>query len=1105
MRTLSKNIFWAIMTLLLIAFIFSLFYTEQKPAAVLSIDQLVSKINNGEVAKIVVSGNDLKIELKDGSRAISKKEAEAGLSETLKNYGVESAALQKVSLEIKEESGFRFWMSVLIPSLLPLLIIGAFFWLMLRQARTGMSQAFTFGKANVKLFTQFKDRITFKDVAGLKEAKEELIEVVDFLKNPKKYLEIGARIPRGVLLLGPPGCGKTYIARAVAGEANVPFFHISGSEFIEMFVGVGSARVRDLFQTAKKAAPCITGDTLITLSDGQEIPIQEIFDKKMVGVEVPSINNNLEIENAKIIGIIKRPPKEVYELKTYHSSIKATDNHLFPRIKNGQIEWVELKNLKKGDRIAAPRKIKTSNRIVSILELLPPETRIYLKNNQYKEKIRKDGRGWRLCPIRLKDWKNPNFEEINKIAIGHGGWGDSWLFKMPQFLNEDVLYLKGLIDSDGHLPKRSHSTINFINTEINLHQKLREILKENFGYEPKIYLNKKHYETILPQGKKPEKLKDCYTTNINNKIIRIILKKIDEIILTLPENLIASWLSGVFDGDGYIANKSNTPKIVIVATNPNLNYKIKAGLHRLGIIGYSTQSNKGSSIEITGKINIGIFKNKIFSFHPDKAMKLKEIKLDGKSFWRIDQIPVGYLLKRARVSCGMGQRQFINGHEVSCWERNIFIPARENLIKRFGEIENWLSISNLQKTAEIKQLEKLIKGEVFWSKITSIKKLPKKEVVYDISLDKNFNFLANRLFIHNCLVFIDEIDAIGRERGAGLGGGHDEREQTLNQILVEMDGFERDTKVIVIAATNRPDILDPALLRPGRFDRRIVLDMPDINDREEILKIHSREKKLAKDVDLRKVAERTPGFSGADLANLMNEAALLAARKNQKEITQQDIFDSIEKVLLGPERRSRVLSAKEKEITAYHEAGHALVAASLKNADPVHKVSIVARGRTGGYTLKLPTEETYLRTKSQFMTDLTVLLGGYASEQIIFNDISTGAANDLQNASDLARKLVTKFGMSEKIGPITYGKTEELIFLGREITTEKNYSEKMAAEIDKEVKNFIDKALNTAKKIIVSRKKVLQAIAQKLIEKETLEREEFENLIKSFKLKPISA
>jgi cell division protease FtsH len=609
MKNLSKNIFWALTTLMLIAFIFSLFYSEQKPVAVLSIDQLVAKINSAEVSKIIVSGNELEIELKNGEKAFSKKETEAGLSETLKNYGVNPLALQKVGLEIKEESGWKYWLSVLIPSLLPLLIIGVFFWLMFRQARTGMSQAFTFGKANIRLFTQFKDRITFKDVAGLKEAKQELMEVVDFLKNPKKYLDIGARIPRGVLLYGPTGTGKTMLAKATAGEANVPFFHISASEFVEMFVGVGAARTRDAFATAKKAAPSI--------------------------------------------------------------------------------------------------------------------------------------------------------------------------------------------------------------------------------------------------------------------------------------------------------------------------------------------------------------------------------------------------------------------------------------------------------------------------------------------------------------LFIDEIDAIGRERGAGLGGGHDEREQTLNQILVEMDGFDRETRVVILAATNRPDILDPALLRPGRFDRRVVLDLPDINDREEIVKIHSRGKSLARDVDFRKIAIRTPGFSGADLANLMNEAAIWAARKNQFHIIQQDILDSIEKVLLGPERRSRVLSAKEKEITAYHEAGHSLIAASLENADPVQKVSIVARGRAGGYTLKLPTEETYLRTKSQFMTDLAVMLGGYISERQTFGDISTGASNDLQMASELARKLVTKFGMSEKLGPMTFGKTQELIFLGREISTEKDYSEKVAAEIDKEVKGFIEKARKTAEKIIKSRRYVLKAIAKQLIEKETLEKEEFESLIKTFRLKPM--
>ena len=607
MKNFSKNIFWAIIAFLIITFLFSLAYQEKKAAVVLSLDQLAAKINSNEISKIVVSANNLDIELVNGEKATAKKEFESGLSETLRNFNVDANAFKKVNIEVKEESGWKYWASILIPSLLPLLIIGWFFWMMFRQAGRGMSQAMTFGKANIKLFTQFKDRVTFNDVAGLKEAKQELMEVVDFLKNPKKYLDIGAKIPRGVLLYGAPGTGKTLLARAVAGEANVPFFHISGSEFVEMFVGVGASRVRDLFDTAKKA---------------------------------------------------------------------------------------------------------------------------------------------------------------------------------------------------------------------------------------------------------------------------------------------------------------------------------------------------------------------------------------GRS-----------------------------------------------------------------------------------------------------------------------IIFIDEIDAVGRERGAGLGGGHDEREQTLNQILVEMDGFEKNDKRIVVAATNRPDVLDIALLRPGRFDRRVILDLPDINDREEILKIHAKGKIQASDINIRKIAERTPGFSGADLANLLNEAALLAARKNQKEIKQIDIFESIEKVLLGPERRSRVFSKKEKDITAFHEAGHALVAASLKNADPVHKVSIVARGRAGGYTLKLPLEETYLRTKSQFMTDLAMMLGGYIAEKSVFGDISTGASSDLQSASSLTRKLITKYGMSEKLGPITFGKTDEMVFLGREITMEKNYSEDVAKQIDEEVKSFIKKAYETAEKIINSRRKILDAIAKNLIEKETIEREEFDNLIKSFKFK----
>jgi cell division protease FtsH len=355
------------------------------------------------------------------------------------------------------------------------------------------------------------------------------------------------------------------------------------------------------------------------------------------------------------------------------------------------------------------------------------------------------------------------------------------------------------------------------------------------------------------------------------------------------------------------------------------------------------------------------------------------------------------------------------------------------------------------------------------------------------------------------IVFMDEIDAVGRHRGAGLGGGHDEREQTLNQILVEMDGFEPHESVIVMAATNRPDVLDPALLRPGRFDRRVVLDLPDINDRESILKIHALKKPLAKGVNLRVISERTPGFSGADLSNLMNEAAILAARENRRFVEQPDLIRSIEKVLLGPERKSHILSPKEKEISAYHEAGHALVAAVLPNADPVHKITIVARGRAAGYTLKLPSEDRHLYSRPTFVDELAAALGGYASEKLVFGELTTGSADDIRKATMIARDLVTKYGMSEKIGPITLGERDELVFLGKELGLEKNYSEAVAKLIDSEVGKFMKGAFSRAFTILRKYRKVLDALAERLIENETIEREEFESILGSFGLKQATA
>jgi len=609
MKNLLKNILIAFIIFLVIASIFSL--TQEIPnnrAEKISFSQLVEQINNNKVKRILIKGNKLNIELKNGKKEIAYKEVESSLTQSLKNYGIPPEKIKEIELDVKEESKLNFWLGIVIPFLLPSIIILIFFWMMLKGARHGQTQIFSFGRTRARLFTPEtqKEKVTFEDVANLKEAKEELQEIVEFLKEPKKFTKLGAKIPKGVLLIGAPGTGKTLLARAVANEAGVPFFAVSGSEFIELFVGVGSSRIRDLFRTAKKHTPC--------------------------------------------------------------------------------------------------------------------------------------------------------------------------------------------------------------------------------------------------------------------------------------------------------------------------------------------------------------------------------------------------------------------------------------------------------------------------------------------------------------LVFIDEIESIGRQRGYGIGGGYEEREQTLNQLLSEMDGFEPNNGIIVLAATNQPSVLDPALLRPGRFDRRIILDEPDIKAREEILKIHTKDKKLAKDVNLREIAERTPGFTGADLANLTNEAALLAAKRNKKEITQDELRECIEKVLLGPERKSHILSKKEKEIAAYHEAGHALVNASLPHTDPVHKVSIISRGRAAGYTLKLPEEDKHLRTRSEFIDELAVLLGGYVAEELVFNELTTGASSDLEVASDLARRLVTQYGMSE-LGPITYGRFYHSPFLDQEYTIEKNYSEKVAAQIDKEVKKLIDNAYNTAKKILTRRRRTLDKLAKILMEKETIERKEFIKIVGRRKIK----
>ncbi len=595
-----KNIAIFFLMLILLLGIFSFFDSSSKKSTEISVAKLVSQINADQVKNITVTGSKLDITLKDDTTATTHKEVNEPLSDMLKNYGVSSDKIAAIDITIKDENSNNSWWMTILPYILPLFIIIAVVWFMMRQVQGVNNRAMSFGQSGAKMANQ-NNKVTFGDVAGAYEAKEDLKEIVDFLRNPQKFTDVGAKIPRGVLLLGAPGTGKTLLARAVAGEAKVPFFHISGSEFVEMFVGVGASRVRDLFKKAKKASPC--------------------------------------------------------------------------------------------------------------------------------------------------------------------------------------------------------------------------------------------------------------------------------------------------------------------------------------------------------------------------------------------------------------------------------------------------------------------------------------------------------------LIFIDEIDAVGRQRGAGLGGSHDEREQTLNQILVEMDGFDNQTNIIVIAATNRPDVLDPALLRPGRFDRQVVIDLPDIKDREEILKIHAKNKPLEEDANLKIVAQRTPGFSGADLANLLNEAAIVAAKKNEKKIKGQNVLDAIERVLLGRERKSHILSDKEKKVTAYHEAGHALISHVLPHSDPVHKVSIISRGRAAGYTINLPDEEKKMTSYSDFVDNMAVLLGGFAAEKIFFDEVTTGASNDLKKVTQMARQMVTQYGMDHKLGPRTFGEKEEMVFLGKEIHERRDYSEKTAEVIDEEISNYIKQALKTAEKTITDHKEKMDKIVAQLIEKETIEKEEFEAIM----------
>jgi len=1004
-------------------------------------------------------------------------------------------------IDIDYRAGGLNWLSLLLGWLPMIILFGAWLFIM-RQMQAGGSAALKFGKTRARVLLESQPKVTFKDVAGCDEAKYELQEIIEFLKEPQKFQRLGGRIPKGALLLGPPGSGKTLLAKAVAGEAGVPFFSMSGSDFVEMFVGVGASRVRDLFEQGKRNAPCLTGDAVVTLSGGRQVTIREMFESAMVGVKVPAMAEDFRLDDATVLGITCKPSQDLFEVRTSTSAVKATGNHLFPVLREGGMEWIRADALTTDDYVAVPRVIPTSSAEVLFTSLLPAEdVLVHFRGEPAK------ARRPRLHEV-LPNLRS-RYDEIEALSLGGGGFTSSRLERFPLIVSEDLAYLCGLIASDGCFGRRGQRSIQFVNTEPALHERVREILELEFRYSPKRHLNAKHFENLLPQGKVPRTLKDCWTTHINSRLLCDALRVLNDRVLELPEFLVSAWLRGVFDGDGHVRVCENSPRVIFSAWDGAANQRIRDALLRVGIpTSLSNRAHAGTygNIELSGIDFIRRFDSRVWSDHPAKRQALDDLMemhygRDSSSS-RLDAVPVAGILRRARTSLGMGQREFHRGHVVSAYERGLNNPSRTSLQSVVEEMEIRSERLELPATSEFEALRDLAHSAVLWSRIQSVVPIPAGEPVYDLCLDRHNCFVANNIIVHNCIIFIDEIDAVGRHRGAGLGGGHDEREQTLNQLLVEMDGFDSNEGVIMIAATNRPDVLDPALLRPGRFDRQIVVDWPDVRGREGILRVHTRRIPLADDVDLTAIARSTPGLAGADLANLVNESALLAARRNRKKVAARDFEDAKDKVMLGMERKSLVMTEEERRTTAYHEAGHALVALLQPGIDPVDKVTIIPRGRALGVTSYVPSEERHNRSKEDLVRRLCASMGGRAAEFLIFNHFTTGAANDIDQATSLARRMVCEYGMSERLGPLTFGKKEEMVFLGREISSHKDYSEQTAVAIDEEVRVMVDGAFKEALELLRKHIDKLHLIANTLLEREVLDRVEMDKLMRGEKLDP---
>ncbi len=1049
MKFISKNLLIAVFIFFALITAYSLFAEFNKEQKIISLSELASNIKDDKISKIEINDGSLKVYLKNGETVSAKKENDSSFTETMKNFGLSEKELQKQIIEVKSDSGFRYWMEFIIPILAPFAIIFFFFWLISRQVKSTSFQAFSFGKSKARVIMpdDKKEKVKFKDVAGVEEAKEELIEIVDFLKNPKKFLNIGAKIPKGVLLIGPPGSGKTLLAKAVAGEAGVPFFHLSASEFVELFVGVGASRVRSLFQDAKKAAPSIMfideidavgryrGAGLGGGHDEREQTLNQIL-VEMDGFET---NESVIVMAASVTGdtpvLIKK--NDIYKLLP----ISEVINSYYEDEKDGFEKFMddldvlgfENKNVK----------FKTKN--------------IYFGNGVFKK---------------VRSVFRHKVNEIYEIEYLGG--------KLRTTANHSVFVrVKSGLKAIAVSELKAGDCLVSLPYKVNRTNKnLREIRSCKFNDD---------FEMELEVWK-PLFLPFQFLENKYDYVLSAVNKSQFEIgsEIGYSQTTISKWL-----------NTPRTPRALSRAYfKHDLPDKIKATPELMRLFGYYTAEGYARkeldfcfNIREEDKINdVKKLMFDIFGLEPDVLRNITKNALNIVYHSKpLAEFFIHY--------CGKGAANKHIPHFLFIAPKNYFIEFLHGYFNGDGH-------KNKKDGIELTSVSRRLILELNW-----------------LSRMHGFNSYVNNFTVKQGRR-INGGKPLNETKAFRLGFGKTQNplEQAKGKASVcrpivrsvkkvfydgyvydfcgcENEAFFGGVSPVLLHNTNRPDVLDPALLRPGRFDRRVILDMPDLKSREEILKIHARNKKMEDDVNLRQIAERTPGFSGADLENLVNESAILAARNERTKVSQLDLINSIEKVLLGPERKSHLLTIEEKKISAYHEAGHAVAAAFLPHTDPVHKVSIISRGRAAGYTLKLPTEDRHLFSKKHFLSELAVALGGYVAEKLVFNDITTGASDDLKKATAIARSLVTKYGMSEKIGPVYWSEDEEMVFLGKELGVEKRYSENIASTIDQEVSKFMNDAFKTAENSLNSHRDMLDKVAGVLIERETIEREEFEKLV----------